>query len=76
MSQSRTCTVAIGSNTHAMKAQAVLAAAAIPSSVIKIDASKSSHGCLWGLSVSAAQENNIKTVLASARIPIKALWKE
>ena len=75
MSKPRTCILAIGSETHAMKAQAALAASAIPARIVKIDASAATRGCMWGLSVSAAQKNNVKLVLSSAAIPVKA-WLE
>lgn len=64
------CRIVIGSMTQAMKAQNVLATAAIPSAVIKTEAS-SRKGCAYGLSFSCQQENNVRTVLASARIAVK-----
>ena len=64
----------IGSVTAAMKAQAVLSAAAIPSTVVKWEGSSRLHGCVYGVRFSPAQENNVKTVLASARIAVKE-WR-
>lgn len=61
------CSLQIGSVTQAMKAQAALSAAAIPSEVIKSQSS-SRHGCVYGVSYSCSQENNVRTVLANARI--------
>lgn len=64
------CSVAIGSTTQAMKAQRILAEAAIPSTVIKSDSS-SRRGCIYGLAFSCLQERNVKFVLDSAGIRVK-----
>ena len=62
------CAVAIGSVTQAMKAQKILANAAIPSSVIKYEASSGIKGCIYGLSFSCAQARNARTVLDGAGV--------
>ena len=64
------CTAEIGSVTQAMRAEQALAAAAIPSRVIKTQSS-SKRGCVYGISYSCAQERNVSTVLANARIAIR-----
>ena len=64
------CSAEIGSVTYAMKAQSALAAAAIPSEIIKSEAS-SRRGCIYSISYSCSQANNVRAVLASARIPVK-----
>lgn len=72
--RSRACFVEFGSLTLAMKAQEVLAAAAIPVSVEKTEKTESAssgRGCAYGIRFSCQQENNVRAVLASARIPIK-----
>ncbi len=69
--QSYQCSAAVGSVTSAMKAQKILAEAAIPTTVIKSDSSSSRHGCIYGISFSCVQENNVRTVLGKARIPVK-----
>ncbi len=66
----RRCTAEIGSISGAMRAQKALAAAAIPSQVIKLDSS-SRHGCAYGLSFSCEQMKNIQYVLDTARISVK-----
>lgn len=66
-----TCTASVGSQTLAMKAQKVLAQAAIRADVVKLDSSRSGHGCAWGVEVSCAQMNNVRTILTGARIPVK-----
>lgn len=66
-----TCIAEFGSLTVAMKAQSVLASAAIPSFVEKIESSSSRRGCAYGLRLSCLQKNNARTVLDSARISVK-----
>ena len=63
------CSLEAGSVTQAMRIQEALASAAIPSRVIKTNSSR--HGCIYGISFSCAQENNVRTVLSIARIPVK-----
>ncbi len=64
------CSAEIGSVTQAIRAQNALASAAIPSNVIKSQSS-SRHGCVYGVSFSCAQENNVRTVLTNAKIPVR-----
>ncbi len=66
------CSAEIGSVTEAMKAQKVLAAAAIPSEIIKKEGSSRRRGCVFGIGFSCAQKNNVRAVLSSARIYPKA----
>lgn len=65
------CTATFESMTLATKAQHTLSHAAIRSEVIKLDSSRSGHGCAWGVEFSCAQERNVRTVLEGARIPVK-----
>ena len=66
------CSAAIGSITQAMKAQRALAEAAIPTTVIKYESSGSGNkGCIYGLSFSCSQSNNVQTVLSHERIRVK-----
>ena len=69
------CSAAIGSVTQAQKAQAALAAAAIPSTVVKWEGSSRLRGCVYGVRYSCLQEKNVKTVLAAARIAVKQ-WND
>lgn len=64
------CTVAIGSQTMAIKAQRLLAQAAIRASIVKPDAAREGHGCVWGLEIPCVQRNNVHTILKNARIPV------
>ncbi len=65
------CTATFETLTMATKAQHTLAAAAIRSEIVKPDSSYSGRGCAWGIEFSCAQERNVRTVLESARIPVK-----
>lgn len=66
------CSVAIGAITQGLRAQKILAAAAIPTTVIKYENnSRNSKGCIYGLSFSCAQSNNVKMVLERERIRVK-----
>ena len=65
------CRAEIGSITQAMKAQRVLATAAIPTTVIKKESvGRGSKGCMYGLSFSCVQINNVRTVLERERIRV------
>lgn len=61
------CSAELGSVTEAMKAQRVLAAAAIPSEIIKNEGARR-RGCVFGIGFSCAQANNVRTILSSAKI--------
>lgn len=74
--ESHSCTAVVGSMTYALKAQQVLAHAAIPSTVIKIEAASSHRGCIYGLRFYCAQENNVRTVLSGSRIQVKQWIRE
>ena len=65
------CIAELGSLTTAMKAQEVLASAAIPSVVEKIEASSSRRGCSYGIRLSCQQTNNARSVLGASRISVK-----
>ena len=71
MKNSQGCTAMIGSVSGAMRAQNVLAKAAIPTNVIKEESTK---GCVYSLSFSCSQINNVKTVLERERIRVRE-WK-
>lgn len=67
---SNECFAELGSATIAMKARSVLGAAAIPSEVIKMQSS-SRRGCVYGISFSCHQRNNVQTVLTNSRITVR-----
>lgn len=66
------CRAALGPLTLAMRAQRALAAAAIPTTVIKYDSdAREGKGCLYGLAFSCSQRRNIETVLGGERIRVR-----
>lgn len=69
----QTCIAALGSMTQVLGAQRALARAAIRSSVVKLDAKYTTKGCTYGLEFPCAQQNNVRTILQSAGIPIKQM---
>jgi len=60
------CYCTVGSMTQAMRAQRVLADAAIQAQIVKND--NAHRGCAYALSYSCLQENNVRTILARAGI--------
>ena len=72
MDNTEGCSVVIGSVTQAMSVQRTLADAAIPTAVIKHEAmGKGSKGCVYALSFSCSQSNNVRTVLSHKGIKVK-----
>ena len=69
-----TCIAEIGSMTSAMRAQSVLAEAAIPTTVVKTNSAKNSKGCAYGISFLCAQTENVKSVLSKSGIKVRR-WK-
>ena len=65
------CTLEVGSVTQAMKIQELLSRYAIPSKIIKTDSS-SRRGCVYGLSYTCSQSNNVNTVLSNAKINLRS----
>ena len=65
------CSAEIGSVTEAMKAQNVLAAAAIPSEIIKKEGTSRRRGCVFGIGFSCSQQNNVRSILGAAGITPK-----
>ena len=62
------CVAVIGSMTQAMRAQSILASAAIRASIVKADSSKTGSGCAYALSYSCEQDDNVRGVLYNAGI--------
>ena len=72
--QYSSCSAIVGTLTNAQKAQKALAAAAIPARVGKLEASSSHRGCVWSINFSCNQMRNVKSVLASSGINVRA-WE-
>jgi hypothetical protein len=62
------CTAAIGSMTAAIRAQRILATAAIHVNVVKNESSAKNSGCLYSLAFPCGQSNNVRSVLRAAHI--------
>ncbi len=66
-----TCTAVIGSMTLAMKAQSVLADAAIRADLTKISSAAAQGGCAYGVDFACTQSQNVRTVLSRAGIRVR-----
>lgn len=65
------CIAVTGSMTGAMKAQSILASAAIHSTVTKVSSSKNSRGCVYGVSFPCIQERNVKVIFDNAGFRVR-----
>ena len=65
------CTAVVGSMTRAMRAQEALEASAIPCAVVKIEEGRGLRGCVYGLSYSCSQEQNVRATLEAAGISVR-----
>ena len=65
------CTAVIGSMTQAMKAQSLLAEAAIRATGTKISSSRTHNGCAYGVDFPCTQTANVRTVLSKAGIRVR-----
>ena len=70
----RSCYAVMGTLTGAQKASRALANAAIPSSVVKIDSSSGTRGCVWGIGFACNQAENVRSVLSSSGINVRS-WR-
>ena len=57
------CRIEVLSLTDAIKKQNILAKRAIPSEIIKIEASNSKKGCTYGLEFACGQTDNVRSLL-------------
>ena len=65
------CTAVIGSMTGAMKAQSILAEAAIRAVVVKVSSSKNTGGCAYGVDFPCTQMSNAQTVLSRGGVRVR-----
>ena len=70
------CVAVIGSMTQTLRAQKVLANAAVRADVVKADSAHTRRGCAYALSYPCSQENNLRTILAAAGIRIRDFYRE
>lgn len=66
-----TCTAVIGSMTGAMRAQSILAEAAIRAVVVKVSSSKNTGGCAYGVDFPCTQMSNAQTVLSRGGVRVR-----
>ena len=66
------CLAVIGSMTQAIRAQRVLANAAVRAEVVKADTGDSRHGCAYALSYPCAQGANVRAILRSSGVRVRA----
>ena len=65
------CIAAMNSMTAALSAQRALSAAAIRSSIVRLDAKQTKSGCAYGLEFPCVQLRNVKIILDAGQIPVK-----
>ena len=66
-----TCTAVIGSMTQAMRAQSILAEAAIRAVVVKVSSSKNTGGCAYGVDFPCTQMSNAQSVLSRGGVRVR-----
>ena len=66
------CIAVIGSMTQAMRAQKVLANAAIRVDIIKADSSLTKRGCAYAISYSCLQDGNVRNILKASGIRVRS----
>ena len=70
------CLAVMGSMTQVLRAQKVLADAAVRAEVVKADSAHTRRGCAYALSYPCSQENNVRTILSSAGIRVRDFYRE
>ena len=70
------CFTVMGSMTQTMRAQKVLAGAAIRAEVVKADSNHTRRGCAYALSYPCVQDGNVRTILLSAGIRARDFYRE
>ena len=69
--RNRECRAVIGAMTEAMRAQSVLAMAAIRTEIIKADSLPNQRGCTYALSYPCEQSQTVERVLRGANIRVR-----
>lgn len=65
------CTAVIGSMTQAMKAQSLLADAAIRGGITKVSSARTHNGCAYGVEFPCTQSANARTVLERGGVRVR-----
>lgn len=68
------CVAVIGSTTQAMRAQSVLASAAVRAQVIKADSFDVGQGCMYAISYPCAQEGHVRQILQNAGVRVRSFY--
>ncbi|MBQ2735348.1 MAG: DUF3343 domain-containing protein [Clostridia bacterium] len=68
------CVAVIGSMTQAMRAQSVLASAAVRAQVIKADSFDAKQGCAYAVSYACVQEENVRRILQAAGLRVRSFY--
>ncbi len=69
------CMAVIGAMTRTMRAQEILARAAIRTEIIKAEPRENKNGCAYALSYPCSQEGNVRSILSSAGIRVRSYGK-
>lgn len=69
------CTASLGTLTGAQRAQKILAAAAIPTRIIKLPSAIAHRGCVWGIEFSRNQRVNVEHILSGAGASVRG-WSD
>lgn len=70
------CLAVMGSMTQTLRAQKVLADAAVRAEIVKADSAHTRRGCAYALSYPCSQENNVRTILSGAGIRVRDYYRE
>ena len=70
------CLAVVGSMTQVLRAQKVLAGAAVRADVVKADSAHTRRGCAYALSYPCSQENNVRSILSGAGIRVRDFYRE
>ena len=64
------CTAAIGSLTHAIKGQRILAENGVTGTIVKLDSKKTRRGCAYGIEFPCSEFKTVRSALGAARLPV------
>ena len=69
------CVAVIGSMTQTMRAQNVLASAAVRVSVIKADSVDATQGCAYAISYPCALQEQVRRILQQAGVRVRSFYR-
>ncbi len=65
------CTAAMASLTYAMKSQRILSAAGLHSDIVKLDSSRTRHGCAYGLQFECERNDLVRRTLKEGGVKVR-----